>query len=373
MPLDRRTFLKAAGLFSAAGLCAPLCARTAAADVVLGSVHVREARYYQRLEGGRVRCGTCPHQCELEIGERGRCRAKENAGGRLYTLSYGNPATVAVDPVEKKPLLHFLPGSRAFSLAVAGCNFRCLNCQNWELSQSAPDEVRTMDLPPEKAAELAATYGCQSIAYTYSEPVSFYEYMVDTAAAARSRGVRNIWVSNAYIQQEPLKALLKVVDAAALNLKSMSDETYRTLNGGRLSPVLQALKTVVEQGVWLEVIHLVVPTYTDDLKQTATLAKWITDNLGPDVPLHLSRFIPRYKLLHLPPTPVSFLEDARDTAREQGLHHVYLGNVPGGGDVVFCPGCGAAAVKRNGYLLLENTLKDGKCGACGRRIAGTWS
>lgn len=370
MKTNRRTFLKAA----AAGLASSLVPGLGQADQnpVLGSAHVREARFWERLDDGRVRCGTCPHGCVLADGERSHCRAKANFSGRLYTLSYGNPCTVHVDPVEKKPALHFLPGTRAFSLAVAGCNFRCLNCQNWEVSQTSPDRTRNLDLPPEAVVASAKKYGCASIAYTYSEPVSFYEYMRDTAERAAGEGLKNIWVSNAYINPRAVEELCNHIHAASLNLKSFSDDTYRVLNGGRLAPVLDTLKIVHSRGVWLEIIHLVVPTYTDDLGQIRAMARWIAENLDREVPFHLLRFTPRYQLLHLPPTPEDFLVQARTAAREEGLKHVYMGNVPGGTDVIVCPDCGRVVVSRRGYLLLENRLVHGACPDCGAAVAGRW-
>jgi pyruvate formate lyase activating enzyme len=334
--------------------------------------HVKEAYFYKALGDGKVQCGTCPHECIILPDHRGRCRTKVNLTGRLFTISYANPCVMHVDPVEKKPLQHFYPGTKAFSLAVAGCNFRCLNCQNWEISQTSPDKTRNGDLPPDKAVSMAASYGCKSIAYTYSEATTFYEYMVDISAKAKEAGIKNIWVSNAYISQPALNRLCDVIDAASVNLKAFSDEIYWDLNGGHLAPVLETFKTLHRRGIWMEIINLVVPTYTDDLEMIKRMCGWIVENLGTEYPLHFSRFHPQYKLVHLPPTPVEFLRKAKQVALEEGLHYVYVGNVPGLGDKTICPGCKQTVVQRRGYTLLANHVKAGKCGFCGTRISGRW-
>ncbi|NVM20398.1 MAG: AmmeMemoRadiSam system radical SAM enzyme [Desulfobacterales bacterium] len=334
--------------------------------------HVREAYFYKRLADSAVRCGTCPHECVVVPGRRGRCRTRVNIKGKFYTISYANPCVVHVDPVEKKPLQHFYPGTKAFSLAVAGCNFRCLNCQNWEISQTGPDKTRNYNLSPDEIVSMASGYGCKSIAYTYSEATTFYEYMVDISAKAGKVGIKNIWVSNAYISRAALNRLCDVIDAASVNLKSFSDKIYRDLNGGRLEPVLEAFKALHRRGIWMEIINLVIPTYTDDMEMIKRMCGWILENLGPVYPLHFSRFFPQYKLVQLPPTPVEVLEEAKETALKEGLHYVYIGNVPGSGDKTVCPGCKRTVVKRRGYTLVSNHVKDGKCKFCGTRISGRW-
>jgi pyruvate formate lyase activating enzyme len=278
-----------------------------------------------------------------------------------------------VDPVEKKPLLHFHPGTRAFSLAVAGCNLHCLNCQNWEISQTSADKTRNYDLGPDEIVAMASKYGCRSIAYTYSEATTFFEYMVDTAERAKKKGIQNVWVSNAYISPPALDRLCDVIDGASVNLKSFSDDVYRKLTGGTLKPVLESLKTLHERGVWMEIINLVVPTYTDDMETIRRMCGWIAAHLGPSYPLHFSRFFPQYKLTRLPPTPVEVLEAARETARKEGLEHVYLGNVPGGCDETRCPQCQAVVIERRGYRLVENRLEAGACPSCKAEIAGRWT
>lgn len=372
MELSRRDFVKSA-----------LCAACGAALVPRGPAwaekrfspadpHVKEAYFYEKLGGGEVRCGTCPHHCTVSPDGRGRCRTKVNIEGRLYTISYANPCVVNVDPVEKKPLQHFYPGTKAFSLAVAGCNFRCLNCQNWEISQTNPDKTRNYDLSPGQVVSMAVQYDCKSIAYTYSEATTFYEYMVDIATRAREAGIKNIWVSNAYVSRPALNRLCDVIDGASVNLKSFSDKIYWDLNGGHLEPVLETFKTLHRRGVWMEMINLVIPTYTDDLEMIKKMCGWILENLGPEYPLHFSRFHPQYKLVHLPPTPVEVLQKAEAVALKEGLHFVYIGNVPGLGDETVCPKCKRTIIKRRGYSLLSNEVKNGKCGFCGTAISGRW-
>jgi pyruvate formate lyase activating enzyme len=295
-----------------------------------------------------------------------------NLDGKLYTISFGNPCAVHVDPVEKKPLWHFYPGTKAFSIAVAGCNFFCLNCQNWEISQTNPDKTRNYSLMPEDVVSSAARYGCNSIAYTYSEATTFYEYMVDTSAIARKEGIKNIWVSNGYMSQQALHRLCNVVDSANIDLKSFSETIYMDLNGGHLQPVLDTLKTLHERDVWMEITNLVVPTYNDDMDVIKQMCGWILDNIGPDYPIHFSRFFPQYKLVHLPPTPPEILVEAREIATKAGLHHVYIGNVPGLAENTICPKCKKEVVKRRGFTIVANHVSGGKCQYCQAPISGRW-
>jgi len=372
---NRREFLKESlcALCEAGLLVSPFSLAFAGQKFNPSDPHVKEAYFYKTLKNKRVQCNTCPNSCVVEPGQRGKCGTKINLSGKLYSLSYGNPCTIHADPVEKKPLLHFYPGTKTFSLAVAGCNFWCLNCQNWEISQTTPDKTRNLNLPPEQAVKSATEYKCRSIAYTYSEATTFFEYMMDISSKARKKGIKNIYVSNGYISQEALDRLCTVIDAASINLKSFSDKIYWKLNGGHLEPVLNTLKTLHQRGVWLEIINLVIPTYTDDLEMIKKMCGWIVKNLGPDYPLHFSRFFPQYKLTKLPPTPVEILHQAKHIAEKEGLHHVYIGNVPGMGDKVICPGCKKPVVKRRGYTLLSVDIKEGKCEFCKQPVSGRWN
>jgi pyruvate formate lyase activating enzyme len=332
----------------------------------------KEAYHYIKL-GNNVQCLICPNQCILEENDRSICRVKVNKNGKLYTLAYGNPCAVHVDPIEKKPLFHFLPGTKAFSIATAGCNFRCLNCQNWQISQSKPEETRNVELFPKDVVHGAINTGSKSIAYTYSEPIAFYEYMYDTAKIAKSKGIKNLWITNGYINKEALLDLCKYLDAANVDLKSFKEEIYNKLNSGRLQPVLNTLKTLKNQKVWFEITNLIVPTYTDDFDMIREMCKWIVNNLGPDYPVHFSRFMPMYKLTYLPPTPIGTLEKAIKIAQEEGIKFAYIGNVPGHkAENTYCPKCGKIVIDRTGYKINEYNIENNACKFCGEKIVGVW-
>ncbi|UCG37948.1 MAG: AmmeMemoRadiSam system radical SAM enzyme [bacterium] len=318
-----------------------------------------------------VECTLCPKSCRLAPGQRGDCRVRYNDDGSLYSLVYGKVCAVHVDPVEKKPMFHFLPGSGAFSIATAGCNLHCLFCQNWEISQTDPEDANNTDMPPEAVVSLAARSGCASIAYTYSEPVIFYEYMEDTGSLARERGIRNIMVTAGFISTAPLRRLCRVMDGANVDLKGFTEKYYREVCFGNLRTVLDTLVTMREEGVVLEVTNLVVPTLNDDMGQIRDMCRWMVAELGDEVPLHFSRFTPMYRLKDLPPTPVQTLDRARSTALEAGLRYVYTGNVPGDpGEDTFCHACGKMVIDRFGYRILSYNVVDGKCGYCGEELYG---
>jgi pyruvate formate lyase activating enzyme len=333
----------------------------------------KEAYHYRTLSGGKVTCTLCPNHCLLAPGDRSVCRSRVNLGGRLYSLAYADPCAIHIDPVEKKPLFHFLPATTAFSLATAGCNFRCLNCQNWEISQKKPHEVRHSELFPTQAVQAAEEAGARSVAFTYSEPVTFFEYMLDTARQAKASGLKALWISNGYINHEPLLELCQAIDGANVNLKSYSDAVYRKLNGGRLQPVLDTFATLHEQGIHFEMTNLVVPGYTDDPKMVKEMVQWILDHLGPDHPLHFLRFFPRYQLDRLPPTPVSTLTDFRHLALEAGIRYVYVGNVAGHeGNHTYCHQCHRLIIERQGYTIPTYHLVGDRCKFCQARIPGVW-
>jgi pyruvate formate lyase activating enzyme len=332
-----------------------------------------EGFLYKKLNHQKVVCGICPNHCMLSPGDRSVCRSKINKDGVLYTLTYGNPCAVHLDPIEKKPLYHFKPRSKTFSLATTGCNFRCLNCQNWEISQAKPEEVRFKRLFPAEAVSLAKKIKAESIAYTYSEATTFFEYMMDIARPAHNHGLSNLWITNGYINRKPLMELCRVLDAANVNLKSFSDSLYRRLNGGRLNPVLETLKTLHAQKIHLEITHLVVPGFVDDEDMLKAMCAWILKHLGPDYPLHFLRFFPHYKLDRLPPTPVSTLVRFRELAISEGLHYVYLGNVPyHEGNNTYCHHCGKRLIQRKGYFIPQYNLNGNRCRFCGGQIPGVW-
>jgi pyruvate formate lyase activating enzyme len=332
-----------------------------------------EGYFYKKLESGKVVCGICPNRCFLSPGDRSVCRSRVNINGILYSLTYGNPCSLNVDPIEKKPLFHFKPRSKAFSLATTGCNFRCLNCQNWEISQAKPTEVRHHEFFPKDVVKAAIQSGSESIAYTYSEPTTFFEYMIDTSRLAKAKGISNLWISNGYINKKPLLEFCKVLDGANVNLKSFSDAIYRKLNGGRLQPVLNTFKTLHEQKIHFEITNLAVPGYTDDPDMVKKMCEWILKNLGADHPLHFLRFFPRYKLDRLPPTPVSTLTRFRELALQQGIRYVYLGNVPGHeGNNTFCHNCKKLLIERQGYYIPTYNLIGNQCKFCKTVIPGIW-
>jgi pyruvate formate lyase activating enzyme len=324
-------------------------------------------------QGHYICCELCPHRCILAEGERGICRVRENRQGKLYSFVYGNPCALNVDPIEKKPFYHFLPGTTAFSLATAGCCLRCQYCQNYTISQHSPEETQNQDAPPEAIVQATIEWAAPTIAYTYSEPVVFYEYMLDTARLGRSAGLRNAVISSGYINPEPLRELCGTVDAIKIDLKGFNEDFYHKVCSGTLQPVLEAIRTIHNMGVHLEIVNLVVPTLNDNSDELRTLAKWVLENVGPDVPLHFDRFHPDYQLLNLPPTPVETLTAARQAALDTGLHYVYVGNVPGhAGNHTYCPSCGRMIIERTGMSTSAMHMVDGRCGYCGAPIAGVW-
>jgi len=334
----------------------------------------KEAFLYVKLDNQRVMCSICPNACVLAPGDRSVCRSKVNIDGVLYSLAYGNPSSVHIDPVEKKPLFHFLPQSKVFSIATAGCNFRCLNCQNWEISQMRPEDLRNHEMFPDQVVQNGVKENCRAVAFTYSEAVTFFEYMLDTARLARQRGLKNLLISNGYINREPLLELCKVLDAANINLKALDDAIYRKLNGGRLEPVLNTFKTLHDQGVHFEITNLVVPGYVDDPEMVKRMCGWILANLGPDHPLHFLKFFPKYKLDRLPPTPTSTLTEFRKLAMSEGVHYVYVGNLANHkGNHTYCHQCGKLLIERQGYFLPVYNLEGDQCKFCRAKIPGVWS
>jgi pyruvate formate lyase activating enzyme len=331
------------------------------------------ASHYKKLKGNLVQCFLCPNECVIPEGERSPCLVRENRKGKLYTLVFGNPCAVHVDPIEKKPLFHVLPASKAFSIATAGCNFHCKNCQNWEISQYPPEKTNNLSYPPEKVVEGALAMKCEVIAYTYTEPVVFYEYMLETAKLAREKGILNSMHTNAYIKEEPLRELCANLQAANVDLKSMSSRFYDEVCDGELKPVLRSLEVLKEEGVYIEVTNLMIPDLNDSPEETQKLCQWIKRNLGEETPLHFSRFYPMYRLKNIPPTPVETLERAREIALDSGLPFAYIGNVPGHpGESTYCPRCGKVLIKRFGFTVEEYHLKKGACAFCGREIPGIW-
>lgn len=326
-----------------------------------------------------LECQLCPKYCRIEEGRTGDCGIRMNLDGKLLATTYGVPCSVHMDPIEKKPLFHFIPGTAIFSLATVGCNLHCRNCQNHTISQAIPEDVEGYRAPPDKLVESALRQQALSIAYTYTEPLVYYEYTYDCCVMARERGVKNVLVTAGYVNEKPLRQLLPYVDAANVDLKAFSEDFYRDNCGGSLKPVLRNLEIFVEMGVWLEITNLIIPSLNDDGDEISRMCKWIVHKLGEEVPVHFSRFHPQYKMTNLPPTPAATLEDARERARAEGLKHVYVGNLRSRtGENTYCPNPGCRErerplVERIGYHIMDNRLANGRCPACGTRVAGVWN
>ena len=286
-----------------------------------------ECNYYQQLDNGKVECQLCPHHCHIANGKTGICRSRRNMNGTLVSDVYARPCSLAIDPIEKKPLYHFHPGTKCLSIACTGCNFHCLNCQNHEISQVAPDEVAHSILSPEQVVSICLEHKCPGIAYTYTEPLTYIEYVSDIALMAHEKGLWNILVTAGYVCKQPLNDLLPYIDAANIDLKSFSDDIYRRVSGGRLSVVLETILAMRDADVWIELTNLIIPGINDDMDMIRQMCRWMVDNNLADAPLHLSRFFPRYRMKDIPPTPIKTLEKAKRIAMEEGLQRVYLGNV----------------------------------------------
>ncbi len=340
----------------------------------LDSENLHEASFYKQLDNEMVQCQLCPNKCILKPGQRGRCGVRENIKGKLYSLVYGKPVTTHVDPIEKKPLYHFLPGAKAYSLATVGCNLNCKNCHNWDIAHRSPEEVEPKEMTPEEVIQAAKNTNAEVIAFTYNEPTVWYEYMYDIAKLAQQEGIKTVNISSGYINPEPLKNLLPYLDAMKIDLKGFNPQTYQELNQGQLQPVLNSIKTVAETDTWLEIVNLVVPEYTDNLEEIEQMCQWIYDEIGPNVPLHFSRFTPANKLTHLPPTPKETLIKARQICLDIGLNYVYIGNLQTEEAAnTVCPENGQMVIKRNGYLIEENTVDSaGSTPACPQEIPGVW-
>jgi len=332
---------------------------------------MKEALYYKKKEKKVVQCFLCPKNCVIAPDKSGLCRVRKNINGVLTSLVYSQPCSIAMDPIEKKPLYHFMPGSDILSIGTVGCNMRCLHCQNSEISQADPVDVSDQSLSPEDVVKIAVGKDSAGIAYTYNEPTVYYEYMLETAKLAKEKGLKNVIVSNGYINSEPLKNLCKYIDAANIDLKSFDEKFYRKVCFAELASVLDTLMTLKKHKVWLEVTNLVIPTLNDNLKEIEKMCIWIKVNLGTDVPIHFSRFHPMYKLLDLPPTDENTLDMAAKVAKKH-LNYVYVGNVQiTDHSNTYCTSCKALVIGRSGYAISDHTKK-GKCSNCGASVPGVW-
>ncbi len=334
---------------------------------------LKEAMFYQKLEDNKVQCQLCFLKCIIPEGKIGICRVRENIGGNLYSLVYGKIFSWQVAPIEKDGMYHLLPGSKLLALATVGCNFRCKNCQNWTLTQVGPENRRYNKWSPKEVVELAIRKGARTISGTINEPTIFFEYLYSIAKEAREHGIKMQFHTNGGISPEPLRKLLKYMDGVVLDLKGFTEEFYREILFAELEPVLETLKIIKEEGVWLEITNLIIPTLNDNMNDIRRMCEWIKENLGADVPLHFTRFSPAYRLRHLPPTPIRTLEEARKIALEIGLNYVTIGNVPGHRyNSTFCPGCGKRLIHRIHFTVMSNKIEEGKCRFCQHKIPGIW-
>ncbi len=335
---------------------------------------LHEARWWDTDASGKVHCYLCPRHCHIGEGQAGFCFIRVNRGGKLYSLGYASPAAIQIDPIEKKPLNHFLPGTKIFSMGTAGCNMGCFFCQNWDISKSRSDQVHSTHVEPEQVVELAIHYGCPSIAFTYNEPTIWAEYVIDICKIAHARGLNTVMVSNGYITQEAFHEVYDHIDAANIDLKAFTETFYGKITLTHLEPVLETLERLKkETSVWFEITNLMIPTLNDDEGETRKLAEWILEHLGPDVPLHFTAFHPDFKLQDKPRTPPETLHRARAIAREVGLHYVYEGNIFSDGGNTHCPSCNSLLIKRSWHDVLQNRLKNGVCPECGHRVPGHWT
>ncbi len=369
---DRRSFLQLGGA----------CLLCAATGTLMGAglggdenaQFRREASFYKKLSNRLVQCQLCPRGCTVADAERGYCRVRENRGGTYYTLVHSRVAAAHIDPIEKKPFFHFMPGAVAYSIASGGCNVNCKFCQNWQISQARPEELVAQRVTPENLANEAKRARCQAIAYTYSEPIVWWEYVMDAIEAGHREGVRSVMVSNGFIQQEPLRRLCERLDAIKIDLKSFSPNYYRDVVRGELKPVLESIQLARKHAKWLEIVYLVLPTLNDSSQEFRELARWMKAEVGTDVPIHFTRFQPLYLLRNLPPTPVETLERAKAVVESEGLQYVYIGNVPGHkAENTYCPSCHQLLIERAGFTITRMQVKKGRCAKCAQPIPGVWS
>lgn len=332
---------------------------------------MKEALFYVK-KGKNVQCKLCPRHCLIKPNEVGICQVRKNVNGKLYSLVYGKVVSVSVDPIEKKPLYHFLPGSNSFSIGTIGCNLSCKHCQNYSTSQANQGEYPDYELMPNRVVDGAVKGRCDSISYTYNEPTIFYEFMQDTAEIAKKHGIKNVIVSNGFIEKVPLRKLCRLIDGANIDLKAFDDKFYREVTSAWLEPVLESLKILYKKKVWVEITTLIIPGLNDDLKKIKEMCEWIKKNLSVDVPLHFSAFYPTYKLTDIEPTSSKILFKARDIAKKAGFNYVYIGNINSGeANNTYCPKCNGLLIERNGFYVIQNNIKKGKC-SCGEKIAGVW-
>ncbi|MCK4765958.1 MAG: AmmeMemoRadiSam system radical SAM enzyme [Candidatus Aminicenantes bacterium] len=332
--------------------------------------YVREAKYYEKLGEKKIKCQLCPQECRVADLERGTCGVRENRGGIYYTLVYGNLCSANIDPIEKKPLFHYYPTTTALSVATVGCNFVCRFCQNWEISQKRPEQVRSFELFPAELVRLAKARNCKTVAHTYTEPVVFFEYMLAGAIQGKKEGVPNVMISNGYIKEKPMRELCKYLGAVKIDLKAFTEKFYKDMCAGKLQPVLDTLKVLKDEGVWFEIVDLIIPTLNDSKQEIEAMTKWIVKELGPDVPLHFSRYFPTFMLKNIPPTPPDTLHRCRQIAVDNGLKFVYIGNLVSDAENTYCPKCKKLLIERLRYRVTVPGMSGSQCKYCNEKIPG---
>lgn len=370
MHIERRRFIKQA----VCSACSVAIGGTGALLYPAGKrdPYQREAKYYDRQDQKKVTCKLCPHECRVADLERGTCGVRENQDGTYYTLVYGNPCSTHIDPIEKKPIFHYYPTTLALSIATAGCNFVCKFCQNWEISQKRPEQVKTMRFFPGDVVTTALRRNCKTIAHTYTEPVVFFEYMLECAIQGKQRGVPNIMISNGFIQEKPMRELCKYLGAVKIDLKAFTEKFYKEQCDGELKPVLKTLTVLKEEGIWFEIVVLLIPTLNDSTHEISAMTRWIVKELGPDVPVHFSRYYPTFMMKNIPPTPPESLHRARKVAMDNGVKFAYIGNMLSDAENTYCPKCQKLLIERLRYNVRLKGMKKNRCKHCGETIPGVF-
>jgi len=369
--LNRRNFLKSSLLYciSTSATSHPFCHLSQAREAM-----DHRAMFYKKGDRDLVHCELCFRRCTIPEGRRGFCRVRENQKGELRSLVYGKPVALQIDPIELEPMYHMVPGHKNLCVYTASCNFRCKHCQNWSVSQSAPEQISAMKFTPEEIVEETLKQGCQSISNSINEPTVFFEMMYDVVRIAKKKELLTLCHTNGGMARTPMIELLKFLDGVTVDLKSFSPKFYQEISEAKLQPVLETLKTIRESGKHLEIVNLIIPTLNDDMADIRKMCKWIGANLGKETPIHFTRFSPQYKMTHLPPTPIRTLEQAMDMARKEGLKYVYVGNVVGHpANNTFCPKCNKKLIERSHFIMLKNHLKNGCCPTCNEKIPGVWN
>ncbi len=370
LAFNRRLFLKGSFLYC---LSPAILTQLLTSDIGAGEGAGQRAMFFKKREGHLIQCELCFRRCSIPDGRRGFCRVRENQKGELRSLVYGRPAGLQIDPIELEPMYHMVPGHKNLCVYTASCNFRCKHCQNWSISQSAPEQIRALKYTPKEIVEITLQQGCQSISHSINEPTVFFEMMLEVAQEAKQKGLLTLCHTNGGIARGPLIELLKYLDGVTVDLKSFNPKFYEEISEAKIEPVLETLKTVRESGKHLEIVNLVIPTLNDDMADIRRMCKWIVTTLGADTPIHFTRFSPQYKMTHLPPTPIKTLEEAMGIAKSEGLQYVYVGNVVGHpANSTYCSKCKKRIIERTHFIVLKNQVRNGHCPFCNEKIPGIW-